>query len=96
MVPLILGVLVVAIVVAGVFLLRGDRDDIVDERLDQLGEYTSEYLTTADADDTGERASASDFVAQQLERAVAGRGFAEGMKKTISIWKTPTLNIPST
>lgn len=83
MVPLILGILFVAIVVAGVLMLRGDQGDIVDERLDQLGEYTSEYLTTPDAGDAGERTSARDLVAQQLERAVAGRGFAEGMKSQL-------------
>lgn len=84
MVPLILGVLVVAVIVVGVFLLRGGQDDIVDERLDQLGEITSEFLTTPAGEvDDGDGASARDFVSKQLERAVAGRGFAEGMKSQL-------------
>jgi tight adherence protein B len=82
MTAIILGALVVLVVIAGIILLRGSRADVIEERLDQLGEFTSEFI---EADTAGEaqRASARDVIAQQLDRAVAGRGFAEGMRSQL-------------
>lgn len=80
MLPIILGFMVILVVAAGIVLLRGERADVVDERLEQLGDYTAD-IVDADAAEAGvDRRSARELVTGGIERAVAGRGFAEGMR----------------
>lgn len=76
-----LGVLALLVVVAGIFLLRGEQGDAVDQRLDQLGEFTSEFAPEeGSAGDDAQRRSLRDAIASQADRVVANRGFTAGMK----------------
>jgi tight adherence protein B len=82
MLPIILGVIVILVVAMGVIWLRGGQGDVVDERLDQLSEFTADWAPEAGSEGDIQEQAASAFkgAAERLDRAVARRGFAQGMR----------------
>lgn len=79
-IALILGVMVVLVIIAGVVLLQGSGGDVVDERLDQLSEFTAEWVPAADSAGEQQRRSAREAVAERLDAVMSRRGFGEGMR----------------